>query len=460
MKIWAAGLGRTRKSWWVADECGMYGAQLLRASSNNYTRAHLDLMQELIEQIRMVAHDVCLGDLTELGAMVTTADPVESLADVVDRIHAEGSQAVRVRLEGRERAIVVPLERIDREMATPFGQPIYLNRPIQFLVESIEYECTGFSHLLGINEACSRALARDDEHRNDLVMVHEANPDDDWAITVQTMQLVQSCVLERVLAENEKQRAEMIEANRAGAKLQSKLSVASKKATLKEHSTRTIERLGLVIKSIAEAMNESQGSGAEFAVGSIGHSVKQAQSLLASYREETSKTRIVESLQCATLWKEALMIEQDELESSDIQVVEEFEACPDIESDHQLILRPLISLITNAKQAIQSQGGENRVIRVTSKSVIQSGVEGVKLTISDTGIGICDENSEKIFEAGYSTTQKVGLGLHEAKMLIERLGGALWVESDGIGKGATFCVFLPLKHSDEDEIESRFSRAS
>lgn len=74
----------------------------------------------------------------------------------------------------------------------------------------------------------------------------------------------------------------------------------------------------------------------------------------------------------------------------------------------------------------------------------------IRLTVSDTGIGIPRENIENLFEAfeqgGASVTQQfggLGLGLAICKVLVDLHGGRIWAESEGPGKGATFRVELP-----------------
>jgi DNA-binding response OmpR family regulator len=76
----------------------------------------------------------------------------------------------------------------------------------------------------------------------------------------------------------------------------------------------------------------------------------------------------------------------------------------------------------------------------------------LRLTVSDTGIGIAPEKRDLIFEsftqADASTTRKfggTGLGLAISKQLIERLGGKLTLESK-LGEGSDFHVDLPCEH--------------
>jgi Amt family ammonium transporter len=73
----------------------------------------------------------------------------------------------------------------------------------------------------------------------------------------------------------------------------------------------------------------------------------------------------------------------------------------------------------------------------------------VKISVSDTGIGIAPEDQPKIFEkfsqVGGDNAKKVegtGLGLTLAKKFVELHGGRIWVESE-FGKGTTFSFTLP-----------------
>ena len=79
----------------------------------------------------------------------------------------------------------------------------------------------------------------------------------------------------------------------------------------------------------------------------------------------------------------------------------------------------------------------------------------LRITVSDTGIGMEPEHHGKVFEEFYQVKDSsrnsvgTGLGLALVKRLTEMHGGRVWVESKGGGSGATFGFTIPIRCEDE-----------
>ena len=71
--------------------------------------------------------------------------------------------------------------------------------------------------------------------------------------------------------------------------------------------------------------------------------------------------------------------------------------------------------------------------------------------VADNGVGIAEENLTRVFAHGF-TTKKTGhgFGLHTGALAATEMGGALRVESDGVGKGATFILEMPLVFAEDN----------
>ncbi|OLN28857.1 Chemotaxis protein methyltransferase CheR [Desulfovibrio sp. DV] len=90
-------------------------------------------------------------------------------------------------------------------------------------------------------------------------------------------------------------------------------------------------------------------------------------------------------------------------------------------------------------------------VNTTVLPVAKGSVVRVLVTVSDTGIGISDENLKRIFEpfvqAEDSYTRRfqgAGLGLSIVRRLMELLGGTITIDST-VGRGTTFYLTLPFK---------------
>jgi PAS domain S-box-containing protein len=112
----------------------------------------------------------------------------------------------------------------------------------------------------------------------------------------------------------------------------------------------------------------------------------------------------------------------------------------------------LSNLIVNAIDASKHGGGILICARATRH--VQSGRDGIRVTVADDGAGISPENKRKAFTPFFSTKREVGtgLGLWVTKDLIEKKGGSIRFRSQTHAKSGTIMSFfvptqLPPSHA-------------
>lgn len=116
-----------------------------------------------------------------------------------------------------------------------------------------------------------------------------------------------------------------------------------------------------------------------------------------------------------------------------------------ISADNGKITQVISNLIDNSIK--YTPQGE---IKARIENLLISGKGVIRFSISDTGVGIDQETLPRLFDkfvraddAGKTNITGTGLGLYVAKQIVESLGGKIWAESEGKGKGSTFIVEFP-----------------
>ena len=172
--------------------------------------------------------------------------------------------------------------------------------------------------------------------------------------------------------------------------------------------------------------------------GNIEH-IKEVVSMQQSYARLVGVT---ERVDVHKLVEESLRLNADELERQAIKLHRDFAEVPPVTVDKHRVLQILVNLLRNAKHACQATGRADKCInvRVTRRQ------DGVAIAVSDNGVGIPAENLTRIFSHGFTTKKHGhGFGLHSGALAARELGGALRVESQGAGHGATFTLELPTR---------------
>lgn len=121
------------------------------------------------------------------------------------------------------------------------------------------------------------------------------------------------------------------------------------------------------------------------------------------------------------------------------------DSIPKVFADPEKLREVFLNILGNAVKFTPS-GGTITISFFTDGKVVET-------SIKDSGVGISKEDLGRLFQKfgrldnSYVSTASsggTGLGLYISKSLVELMHGRIWVSSEGLGKGATFTVSLPV----------------
>jgi signal transduction histidine kinase len=160
--------------------------------------------------------------------------------------------------------------------------------------------------------------------------------------------------------------------------------------------------------------------------------------LRSFYKKGTPPERVIVDLKDITREMTALLRKEAAQHSIKIHT-ELHETMPNVLADRVQLQQVLMNLMLNAIDAMKDTGG-----RLTISSRLTPEGELV-VSISDTGVGLPAENTERIFDAFHTTKpQGTGMGLAITRSIVEAHGGRVWATANQEA-GATFHFTLPAK---------------
>lgn len=140
--------------------------------------------------------------------------------------------------------------------------------------------------------------------------------------------------------------------------------------------------------------------------------------------------------------EDALMMVQKQLENHNIELVKDLgKDLPKVMADKNQLHQVFLNMITNARDAMDPMGRG----KLTIHSLGLLDDEFVEIDFVDTGVGIPEEITEKIFHPFFTTKENgegVGLGLSLSHEIIKSHSGIMDVQRND-GGGTTFRIILP-----------------
>lgn len=183
-------------------------------------------------------------------------------------------------------------------------------------------------------------------------------------------------------------------------------------------------------------------------VGGLRKNVEHIHSVVTTQQAFSRAVGVSENVMPRVVIEEALTLHAGSRERHRIGLVVEHEELPEVLIDRHKVLQILVNLVRNAVDALKVVSATNRRLKVRTAR------EGDLLVfeVGDNGVGISPDHLVRIFQHGFTTKDDGhGFGLHASSCLAVEMHGTLTCRSEGLGKGSTFRLALPLRLAGQGE---------
>lgn len=197
--------------------------------------------------------------------------------------------------------------------------------------------------------------------------------------------------------------------------------------------------------SIGEAVKHNETDRVNRSLKLAERNIKRCDRIINELLDFTRERKINCELTNIDSWLESVLDEQEIPEG--IECVRELNTDIELPIDRELLYRAINNVFSNAVQALQEENSNGNQLKV--KTTVNG--ELLELHFIDTGPGIPEELTEKIFEPLFSTKSfGIGLGVPVIKDMMEAHHGKFEIKSE-LGKGTTATLSLPMNTMPEEQ---------
>jgi len=173
--------------------------------------------------------------------------------------------------------------------------------------------------------------------------------------------------------------------------------------------------------------------------------IRHMKQIIASHQAMAKSAGQTEQISLANVLSHAMELSFQPGDEKWITIRPNYQQVPTVLVDQHQLLQILVNLLRNAKQAMRQQVQDSHALNLSVKYQ-EDDEASVVMTIQDSGIGIAPEHLSKMFMRGFTTkTDGNGIGLHSSILAIQSMGGSMHVQSEGVGRGATFTLTFPVQ---------------
>ncbi len=177
----------------------------------------------------------------------------------------------------------------------------------------------------------------------------------------------------------------------------------------------------------------------------LASSIDHIKNVISMQQSYAGSYGVREQVYIPDLVEDALKINMEGMVRNGIDIIKSYENIPLVYLDKHKAMQIVINLISNAKYALIDCPHEKKLYVGVGREN-----ENIRVEVKDTGVGISEEDMPHLFEYGFKKRRGGhGYGLHHSALVANELGGNITVDSEGLGKGACFRLYVPVDQKRE-----------
>ena len=191
-------------------------------------------------------------------------------------------------------------------------------------------------------------------------------------------------------------------------------------------------------EAIVDEVDSTQMRSYARKIADIAERASEVVGWLSRYSRQARDTNIVDA-DLNEILRDSLEAMRFSRLSTNIEVIPNYGEIPSIKGNRTELQQVFVNLLRNSMDAMPEGG------KIVLSTRFRGGL--VEVEVSDTGMGIPEEDMAKIFDPFFTTKEVgkgTGLGLYVISMIIKKHHGTIEVESE-VGKGTAFILGFPAK---------------
>lgn len=170
--------------------------------------------------------------------------------------------------------------------------------------------------------------------------------------------------------------------------------------------------------------------------------VDHIKTIIATQQSFADRPNMTETVAIGPLIDDALRMGEVSFSRHGIVVTKDYDDDVTVDTDRHRLLEILVNVVSNARHALKDATHATKRLGAQLRRT----EAGISIVISDTGVGIAEDQLPRIFQHGFTTKPDGhGFGLHACANAAKELGGTISATSAGIGHGAELTIHLPLR---------------